>query len=80
MIEPTTPKFQWGQPVRAVADLYNDGSYPDAAAEEVLVREGDPGEIIQVGTHVETNTFIYMVEFHKERVVGCLEDEIAAVF
>ncbi|PKU24563.1 nitrogen fixation protein NifZ [Telmatospirillum siberiense] len=79
MIDLAEPKFQWGQPVQAVADLCNDGSYPDVAAEEILVRQGDTGEIVQVGTHVETNTFIYMVEFHKDRVVGCLEDEIAAV-
>lgn len=80
MIDLNEPKFQWGQPVRAAADLYNDGSYPDVAEQAVLVREGDTGEIVQVGTHVETNSFVYVVEFQKDRVVGCLEDEIAAVF
>jgi len=80
MIDLKESKYQWGQPVRAVVDLHNDGSYPDVADAELLVCEGDSGEIVQVGTHIETNTFIYVVEFHKERVVGCLEDEIAAVF
>lgn len=70
-------KFQWGQRVRALGDLYNDGSYPDLPVDALLVREGDSGEIVQVGTHVDTNTPVYMVEFGGTNVVGCLEEEIA---
>ena len=70
-------KFQWGQRVRALGDLYNDGSYPDLPVDALLVREGDSGEIVQVGTHVDTNTPVYMVEFGETNVVGCLEEEIA---
>lgn len=79
MIEPRTPKYQWGQPVTAVVDLYNDGSYPDQAQDALLVRVGDRGEIVQVGTHTETNTPVYLVEFNERQVVGCLEEEIHAV-
>jgi nitrogen fixation protein NifZ len=73
------PKFQWGQRVAAVSDLFNDGTFPDSPAEALLVNAGDKGEIVQVGTHVETGTHIYLVEFAGHRVVGCLEGEIHPV-
>lgn len=76
MIEPAVARYQWGQRVKASIDLFNDGSYPDAPAEALLARSGDAGEIVQVGTHTETNTVIYLVEFAEDRVVGCLEEEI----
>ena len=79
MMEPVVPKFQWGQRVQALADLYNDGSFPECPAEALLVRAGDDGEIVQVGTHTEWNTAVYLVEFGPQRVVGCLEHEIASV-
>jgi nitrogen fixation protein NifZ len=77
MIEPPAPKFQWGQRVQAAIDLFNDGSFPDTPPDTLLAKTGDPGEIVQVGTHVETNTPVYLVEFASNRVVGCLEEEIA---
>jgi nitrogen fixation protein NifZ len=76
LIEPRLPKFQWGQRVKALIDLKNDGSFPNAAAEALLVRVGDTGEIVQVGTHAEANLPIYLVEFGERLVVGCLEEEI----
>ena len=51
MPEPRLPKYQWGQRVKAVTDLMNDGSFPGAAAEARLVAIGDTGEIVQVGRH-----------------------------
>jgi nitrogen fixation protein NifZ len=76
MIEPRLPKFQWGQRVKALIDLKNDGSFPNVAAEALLVSVGDTGEIVQVGTHAEANLPIYLVEFGERLVVGCLEEEI----
>lgn len=76
MIEPRLPKFQWGQRVKALIDLRNDGSFPDAPAEGLLVGIGDTGEIVQVGTHTESNVPVYLVEFGARLVVGCLEEEI----
>ena len=72
------PKFQWGQPVLAAIDLLNDGSYPDCAVDELLTARGTLGEVVQVGSHVETRTPVYLVEFPNGRVVGCLEEEISA--
>ena len=51
MIEPRLPRYQWGQRVKALIDLVNDGSFPNAPAEAKLVGVGDLGEIVQVGTH-----------------------------
>ena len=70
------PKYQWGQRVRALIDLRNDGSFPDAPVDGLLVNIGDTGEIVQVGTHTEANVPIYLVEFGERLVVGCLEEEI----
>jgi len=72
------PKFGWGRRVRAAADLFNDGSYPDYEPEALLVKAGDLGEIVQVGAHVESETTVYLVEFYDKLVVGCFEEEIEA--
>jgi nitrogen fixation protein NifZ len=79
MIESREPKYQWGQRVTAALDLYNDGSFPDQPLAALLVHAGDAGEIVQVGTHTESSTPIYLVEFNERHVVGCLEEEIAPV-
>jgi nitrogen fixation protein NifZ len=78
-MEPAVPKFRWGQRVQAAVDLFNDGSFPEQPAEALLARSGELGEIVQVGTHVETNTPVYLVEFAARRVIGCLQGEIAAL-
>ena len=79
MIDPRQPKYQWGQRVKTLADLVNDGSFPNAAPDALLAAAGDVGEIVQVGVHTETNIPIYLVEFSEDLVVGCLEEEIAAL-
>jgi nitrogen fixation protein NifZ len=76
MIEPRLPKFQWGQRVRCLIDLVNDGSYPNAAEDALLAAAGTVGEIVQVGSHVDSNTPVYIVEFDERYVIGCLEEEI----
>lgn len=77
-MNPDSPKFDWGQRVRAAIDLINDGSYPDEAADALLAPAGAVGEIVQVGRHVETEAIVYLVEFSEKSVVGCLEEELEA--
>lgn len=79
MIEPRLPKYQWGQRVKALIDLLNDGSFPGKPADAMLVNVGDTGEIVQVGTQTEANLPIYLVEFGERLVVGCLEEEISSL-
>jgi nitrogen fixation protein NifZ len=76
VIEPRLPKYQWGQRVRTLQDLHNDGTFPDTPPKALLVKSGDSGEIVQVGTHEESNTPIYLVEFSERLVIGCFEEEI----
>jgi nitrogen fixation protein NifZ len=77
MMEAGKPRFEWGQRVKAVADLFNDGSYPERPFNALLVGAGDAGEIVQVGRHVDSGCFVYMVEFALNQVVGCMEPELA---
>jgi len=72
------PKFGWGRRVKAAADLFNDGSYPDMEEGALLAPHGEEGEVVQIGAHVESETTIYLVEFNNKRVVGCFEEEIEA--
>ena len=71
------PRFDWGQRVVAVRNLFNDGSYPEEPADALLVHEGALGEIVQVGKYVATGTIVYMVEFEPDKVIGCFESELA---
>jgi len=75
MIDLREPKLRWGQTVLAADDLYNDGSLPDIAEDQLLVAAGGPGEIVQVGHHNEANVPVYMVDFGVV-VLGCLEEEL----
>lgn len=77
MIDQREAKYQWGQQVLAQVDMYNDGSHPERGADTLLVKQGIAGEIVQVGSHVESNTPVYLVEFPEGLVVGCGEEEIA---
>ena len=78
MFPPREPVYQWGQKVRALADLVNDGSFPDHPADALLVAAGTVGEVVNVGHHGESNTPVYLVEFSERLVVGCFEEELSA--
>ncbi len=56
MSDDAQPKFEWGRRVRATVDLFNDGGFPDAEPEALLVKAGEVGEIVQIGAHVESET------------------------
>lgn len=76
MMEAGNPRFEWGQRVRAVADLFNDGSYPERPSNALLVGAGEAGEIVQVGRHADSGSFVYKVEFALNQVIGCMEPEL----
>jgi nitrogen fixation protein NifZ len=76
IFEPRLPKYEWGMRVKTLIDLFNDGTFPNAEPEALLIAVGGAGEIVQVGAHEETNTPIYLVEFKDGMVIGCLEEEI----
>ena len=74
-MEPRAPQFAWGQRVVALFDLFNDGSHPERAEDELLAARGALGEIVNIGHATEENEPIYLVDF-AGCVVGCLEDEL----
>ncbi len=76
MSDDAQPKYDWGRRVKATVDLFNDGSFPQREPDELLVKAGDAGEIVNIGAHVESETTVYLVEFNEIIVIGCLEDEI----
>jgi nitrogen fixation protein NifZ len=75
--DPDAAKFQWGQPVWAAVDLYNDGSLPDTPEDALVVVAGGPGEVVQIGRIEDNGAPVYMVDFGVV-VLGCLEDELSA--
>jgi nitrogen fixation protein NifZ len=70
-------RYDWGHRVIANVDLFNDGTFPGCEDGALLVAKGSPGEVVQVGMHVETNTPVYLVEFSERCVIGCAGDELA---
>ncbi len=76
-MEASEPKYQWGQRVRAICDLANDGSYPEREHDELLAGAGACGEIVRIGSHRESGRPVYLVEFSPNLVIGCLEEELA---
>ncbi len=68
-------KYQWGDKVRVMNDIWNDGSYPEVDANEVLVLQGAQGYVLQVGKD-EGGKFLYVVEFG-DKLVGCFEEELS---
>jgi nitrogen fixation protein NifZ len=64
MMEASASRYEWGQRVRAAANLFNDGSYPEKPSEALL-------------GHTGSGSVVYMVEFALNRVVGCFEHELA---
>jgi nitrogen fixation protein NifZ len=76
MFDLRQPIYQEGQAVCAAIDLVNDGSYPDAPVDALLVAAGTGGEIVNVGHHGESNTPVYLVDFDARVVIGCLEEEL----
>ncbi|MDI3565600.1 nitrogen fixation protein NifZ [Bradyrhizobium sp. Arg816] len=79
MTQPGFPKYRRGQRVKTAVDLINDDSFPDTEPEGVLLAAGATGEITNVAIHTEANVPIYIVDFGKQLLIGCLEDEIAVL-
>ncbi|MCG5239633.1 nitrogen fixation protein NifZ [Azospirillum doebereinerae] len=60
--------FDQGHKVRALKDVRNDGTYPGCPVGEYLIRAGDVGYVISIGTYLQMY-YIYAVDFYEKRVV-----------
>lgn len=70
------PKYEYGQAVRVIRNLRNDGTYPGEPTGRLLVRRGSVGYIRDVGTFLQ-DQLIYSVDFLEHGMrVGCREQEL----
>ena len=70
------PSFEYGDAVRVIRNLRNDGTYPGEDTGKLLIRRGSVGYVRDVGTYLQ-DELIYSVDFFEAgRMVGCREQEI----
>ncbi len=70
------PKFEYGEAVRVIRSLRNDGTYPGEPTGKLLVRRGSVGYVRDVGTFLQ-DQLIYSVDFMDAGImVGCREQEL----
>jgi nitrogen fixation protein NifZ len=72
------PKFEYGDEVRVIRNVRNDGTYPGEETGRLLIRRGSVGYVRDVGTFLQ-DQLIYSVDFvDARRTVGCREQELQA--
>ncbi len=70
------PRFEYGDAVRVVRNVRNDGTWPGLETGRLLVRRGSTGYVRDIGTFLQ-DQIIYSVHFlEDDRVVGCREEEL----
>jgi nitrogen fixation protein NifZ len=70
------PRWDYGDAVRVIRNVRNDGTFPGINTGELLVRRGRIGHVRNVGTFLQ-DQIIYSVHFLDEgRMVGCREEEL----
>jgi len=70
------PKYDYGDEVRVIRNVRNDGTYPGEVTGTLLVRRGSTGFVRDVGTFLQ-DQIIYSVHFlDSDRLVGCREEEL----
>ncbi|WP_043756003.1 nitrogen fixation protein NifZ [Imhoffiella purpurea] len=73
------PQFEYGDEVRVIRNVRNDGTYPGESTGTLLIRRGSTGFVKDVGTFLQ-DQIIYSVHFlDSDRIVGCREEELIPV-
>ncbi len=76
MSEEGYPRYEYGDQVRVIRNVRNDGTYPGLEVGAPLVRRGSAGYVVNVGTFLQDQV-IYSVHFlNEQRLVGCREEEL----
>jgi nitrogen fixation protein NifZ len=71
-------RYDYGDEVRVIRNVRNDGTYPGLDVGAPLVRRGSVGYVVNVGTFLQDQV-IYSVHFlNEQRLVGCREEELIA--
>ena len=70
------PEYEYGDEVRVLRNVRNDGTYPGEPTGALLIRRGSTGFVRDVGTFLQ-DQLIYSVHFlDSDRVVGCRAEEL----
>jgi nitrogen fixation protein NifZ len=72
------PRYEYGDEVRLIRNVRNDGTYPGLEIGDFLVKRGSLGYVQDVGTYLQ-DQLIYKVHFvEADKMVGCREEELIA--
>ena len=70
------PRFEYGDEVRLIRNVRNDGTFPGTEVGQLLMKRGAVGCVYDVGTYLQ-DQLIYKVHFLGEnKTVGCREEEL----
>lgn len=70
------PAFEMSEKVRTKKLIRNDGTFPGKEIGETLVKKGEVGYVINIGTFLQTS-YVYAVHFiERGYVVGCRKREL----
>lgn len=73
------PKFEFGDEVRIIRNVRNDGTYPGVPTGTLLIRRGCTGFVTNVGTFLQ-DQLIYTVNFiEQNKIVGFREEELIGI-
>jgi nitrogen fixation protein NifZ len=56
------PAFDYGEKVRSRRSIRNDGTFPGKDIGDILVKKGDEGYVVSIGTFLQ-QFYIYGVDF-----------------
>jgi len=82
-----TYQLQPGDAIFATRDIHNDGSFPERGEDEILVRAGTRGVVINFG-HLEENEAqeVFLVKFESDAngeelgpPIGCWPEDIEVI-
>ena len=72
------PMFNYGQKVKSRKSIRNDGTFPGKEIGEILVKKGEEGYVVSIGTFLQ-QFYIYGVDFYQRGYrVGMKSKELEA--
>lgn len=72
------PRFRYGDPVRVIHNIRNDGTFPGRKRGTLLVPRGETGFVRDVGTFLQ-DQIVYSIDFiDLGIIVGCRDNELIA--
>lgn len=73
------PEYDFGDQVRLIRNVRNDGTYPGKDIGDFLVKRGSTGHVLSVGTFLQ-DQLIYTVHFmDSDLKVGCRGEELIPI-